>query len=241
MSQSAEGHIDPDLPNQGPPSPSSSTSPTSSDAATSPTSPHDDPDSDMPLSGQVSSLFWLPARLHPELAPQQFRSFIKEQTTPEALARRTASVKRSSSLRSDASGSSAQDGGPNVSRRKSMLSRQVDPATLGESDEPSSKAGSRKRPNRSHGSLEEVPQRAQTLNDKSRGGLKRRGTQLDNLTIADLHKLEQLSQAARSGAPRGEEQLMQTLLERSMSMSVLDANRRMLLLLLLQLPDHLGN
>lgn len=34
-------------------------------------------------------MFWLPASLHPELAPQEFKAFIRDQTRPESLARRS--------------------------------------------------------------------------------------------------------------------------------------------------------
>jgi len=68
-------------------------------------------------------LFWLPASLHPELAPQEFKAFIKEQTKPESLARR-------SSL-------SAAGGG--IGRKKSMLRGEYKPTKddgVGEGDDP---------------------------------------------------------------------------------------------------------
>jgi len=54
----------------------------------------------------ISELFWLPARLHPEIAPQEFRAFIRDQTKPENLMRRSGSM---------------------LGRKKSMLSRQYTP------------------------------------------------------------------------------------------------------------------
>jgi hypothetical protein len=59
--------------------------------------------------------------LHPELAPQEFKAFIREQTRPEALARR----------------SSLSAGGNRVSRRASLLRGEYKPRTddgVGESE-----------------------------------------------------------------------------------------------------------
>ena len=76
--------------------------------------PEDDPDT--PLAGYggaaidgsaISDLFWLPARLHPEIAPQEFKNFIRDQTRPENLMRRSGSM---------------------LGRRKSTLSRQYIPS-----------------------------------------------------------------------------------------------------------------
>ena len=68
---------------------------------------------DIALSGSdgafgdgLSDLFWLPARLHPEIAPQEFRNFIKDQTKPENLMRRSGSM---------------------LGRKKSTLSKQYQP------------------------------------------------------------------------------------------------------------------
>ena len=60
-----------------------------------------------------SRLFWVPARLHPELAPREFKTFIQER----------AKTIRRSSLSQQAL---AQDGSGSLRRRKSMLSRQID-------------------------------------------------------------------------------------------------------------------
>lgn len=57
-------------------------------------------------------LFWVPARLHPELAPKEFKSFISD---------RVKTIKRSS-LSGDSLSTEASD---KLRRRKSMLSRQV--------------------------------------------------------------------------------------------------------------------
>lgn len=61
-----------------------------------------------------SRLFWVPASVHPELAPNQFKSFIQE---------RVKTLKRSS-LSEQAIAS--ENGPGSLRRRKSMLSRQID-------------------------------------------------------------------------------------------------------------------
>ncbi|KAM0753297.1 hypothetical protein T439DRAFT_354725 [Meredithblackwellia eburnea MCA 4105] len=58
----------------------------------------------------AQELFWLPASLHPELAPQEFKAFIREQTRPDNLARRVS-------------------GGGRVDRKKSMLRGEYKPRT----------------------------------------------------------------------------------------------------------------
>jgi Activator of mitotic machinery Cdc14 phosphatase activation C-term len=67
-----------------------------------------------------SRLFWVPARLHPELAPKEFKTFIQD---------RVKTIKRSSlgedTLSPEGSG---QGGSGSLRRKKSMLSRQVNDA-----------------------------------------------------------------------------------------------------------------
>lgn len=66
-------------------------------------------------SSDSSHLFWLPAHLHPELAPAEFRAFLQEHTSsgpsssPQPLAR-------------------SLSGGKGLGRRGSMLSRQYQPS-----------------------------------------------------------------------------------------------------------------
>lgn len=62
-----------------------------------------------------SRLFWVPASVHPELAPNQFKSFIQE---------RVRTLKRSSLSEQPLAPDSG--GGGSLRRRKSMLSRQID-------------------------------------------------------------------------------------------------------------------
>ncbi|KAF1999245.1 hypothetical protein P154DRAFT_546414 [Amniculicola lignicola CBS 123094] len=67
-----------------------------------------------------SKLFWVPARLHPELAPVEFKTFIEDKV--EKIRRRSGDA---DSLSPDGGASrSGSSGG--LRRKKSMLSRQVD-------------------------------------------------------------------------------------------------------------------
>jgi hypothetical protein len=69
----------------------------------------------------ASRLFWVPARLHPELAPQEFKSFLESKA--EQIRRRSGEL---SSFSSRSSRSSSLDSGVGLRRKKSMLSRQID-------------------------------------------------------------------------------------------------------------------
>ena len=112
--------IDPDLPpSQSPPSPSQTdgsslprrrSSRRSAGSSDDPAVPTDDP----------FHLFWVPASLHPEIAPAEFRAFLKEhaRTPPHD---EEEGVFRSNSVSSYASASA-------LARRKSMLSRQYQPS-----------------------------------------------------------------------------------------------------------------
>ena len=53
---------------------------------------------------------WLPAHLHPEIAPQEFKAFLREQTKPENLLRRTGSLNRQRSMLSRQYYPSERDG-----------------------------------------------------------------------------------------------------------------------------------
>src|SRR6202044_2335929 len=78
----------------------------SSSAATS--SPADDP----------FHLFWVPANLHPEIAPAEFRAFLKEHAKGPLANGSPGIPGRSNSLASASS----------LGRKKSMLSRQYKPS-----------------------------------------------------------------------------------------------------------------
>lgn len=96
------------LPSVPPPSPPAASG--SSSGGLSPTS------ADGVSAAHTSQeLFWLPASLHPELAPQEFKAFIREQTRPDNLARRTSSA------------GLGGYGGGRVDRKKSMLRGEYKP------------------------------------------------------------------------------------------------------------------
>jgi hypothetical protein len=136
LSQPTEG-LDPDLPASDlhPLSPTSPTtvpsgpssgsespsSPTDSTASTSP-DPHKTP---------LADLFWLPAHLHPEIAPQEFRNFLRDHTAnPENLLGRSGSLTRKRSTLSRqyhpsekdgvGEGDRKEDGSPKVRPRASI-------------------------------------------------------------------------------------------------------------------------
>lgn len=69
-----------------------------------------------------SKLFWVPARLHPELAPVEFKTFIEDKV--DKIRRRSGGEE---SLSPDGLGRQASGGG--LRRKKSMLSRQIDNAS----------------------------------------------------------------------------------------------------------------
>ncbi|KAJ4299088.1 hypothetical protein N0V90_004332 [Kalmusia sp. IMI 367209] len=67
-----------------------------------------------------SKLFWVPARLHPELAPKEFKTFIEEKV--DTIRRRSGD---SDTLSPDGA-LGRQGSGGGLRRKKSMLSRQID-------------------------------------------------------------------------------------------------------------------
>ncbi|KAF2269690.1 hypothetical protein CC78DRAFT_550609 [Lojkania enalia] len=73
-------------------------------------------------TGDPSKLFWVPARLHPELAPKEFKTFIEEKVVQ--IRRRSGD---SDSLSPD-SAVNRQGSSGGLRRKKSMLSRQIDNA-----------------------------------------------------------------------------------------------------------------
>lgn len=85
--------------------------------APSPTSSEDD----------ASRLFWVPARLHPELAPKEFKSFLDSKA--EQIKRRSGELSQFTSpgaSRSNSTSSSLSVESSGLRRKKSMLSRQID-------------------------------------------------------------------------------------------------------------------
>ncbi|ODH40891.1 hypothetical protein ACO22_01490 [Paracoccidioides brasiliensis] len=78
-------------------------------------------------SNDASQLFWVPARLHPGLAPKEFKSFLDGKA--EQLKR------RSGELSMTDSGLQIQGSTGGLRRRKSMLSRQIDTSGSGSQNE----------------------------------------------------------------------------------------------------------
>ncbi|EXJ89254.1 hypothetical protein A1O3_02320 [Capronia epimyces CBS 606.96] len=73
----------------------------------------------------ASRLFWVPARLHPELAPKEFKTFLEGKA--EQIRRRSGELSAFSSPSSSRSSSLSPGGGSSsLRRKKSMLSRQID-------------------------------------------------------------------------------------------------------------------
>ncbi|GAA6023918.1 hypothetical protein JCM10207_009274 [Rhodosporidiobolus poonsookiae] len=142
-------------------------------------------------------LFWLPASLHPELAPQEFKAFIREQTRPEALARR----------------SSLTTGGGRVNRRASLLRGEYKPRAndgVGDSDQAGGVgAGGVKRTASDGGSGRGSRMSRNTLN-------------FEELTIKDLQRLEELAakaEAEGTGDAEGEGERLGRVLRRSLSLN----------------------
>ena len=66
----------------------------------------------------TSRLFWVPARLHPELAPKEFKTFLDSRV--DSIKRRSADYSLSPN------GPQREGSGGGLRRKKSMLSRQID-------------------------------------------------------------------------------------------------------------------
>ncbi|KAF7195560.1 Protein zds1 [Pseudocercospora fuligena] len=81
----------------------------------SPVAPKQDDDDE----SDPSKLFWVPARLHPELAPKEFKTFIEDRV--DKIRRRSGGE---DSLSPD--GISRSGSGSSLQRKKSMLSHQID-------------------------------------------------------------------------------------------------------------------
>lgn len=104
--------IDPDLPELSP-------SPSNTHPSSTWSGPNGNTSDSLSNANNIndpSHLFWVPARLHPEIAPQEFKEFLKEHS-------------RDASSESQSNDSSLLSiGSIKVSRRKSMLSRQYKPS-----------------------------------------------------------------------------------------------------------------
>jgi hypothetical protein len=137
--------IDPDLPNQSPQSSPTSTyrspksrSPTTAETSLNGTSEEsvssgessgsgnslDVPNPNNPADDPFH-LFWVPASVHPEIAPAEFRAFLKEHARNPATDGPDAALERTTSLSSRLS----------LGRKRSMLSRQYQPKDGEDSDQ----------------------------------------------------------------------------------------------------------
>lgn len=173
-STAQNGILDPDLPSVS----SDSGSSTAYWEDSSSSSHGDESDSGSAGGEDPFSPFWVPARLHPEIAPAEFRQFLKEHARAPAEG---AALERSSST-----------GSTDLSRKKSMLSRQYDPTKDG-------------------GSSEEehvVPFR------RNRSIYGHQGPQL---TISDLQKLEELAEEASQSRDPSK---LRSVLRRSISLNI---------------------
>lgn len=171
--------LDPDLP----PSSATPTSPTNQAL-------NDEDDTVIP-QGSNSQYFWVPAGLHPELAPSEFKAFLRDHRRD---------VEEGSSTPGDLSvGLQRSGSSSSLGRKKSMLSRQYKPRSDSEEGDDADADNKEEeiKPKRSRMSTYERPQ--------------------PSLTIADLQKLDQLADAAAKGE-RKETALLRSELRRSLSM-----------------------
>ncbi|KAI3619640.1 protein that interacts with silencing proteins at the telomere [Moniliophthora roreri] len=119
--------IDPDLPNQSASQNAYWSSPSTENDSSS-SSSHEDSSSssghtDSPSHRRTDDpfhLFWVPASVHPEIAPAEFRAFLKEHSRSPPPADDSQPLSRSSSLSSVSS--------QGLGRKRSMLSRQYRPS-----------------------------------------------------------------------------------------------------------------
>ncbi|KEI37744.1 uncharacterized protein L969DRAFT_78073 [Mixia osmundae IAM 14324] len=202
---------------------SSSGSPMTSNLSTPFSSPSPSQYDDLKASEFEQQLYWLPARLHPEIAPDEFRNFIKDQTNPENLARRSSGGRYGSHLEGSSSlsrqrsgpqaqsrrlsqsdGSSAPPTSANLARKRSMLSRQYLPsADDGVGDKPSegrARSHSPPPPLPTSTSLEAADGLAPSAGSgisRVGGSLRRSRSGMDHLTIEDLQNLERMANQAQ--------------------------------------------
>ncbi|AAW44008.2 hypothetical protein CNF01870 [Cryptococcus deneoformans JEC21] len=182
--------LDPDLP---PPSPNSRASFETSPQYTS----NDDITLSTPDGLDGDGLFWVPAHLHPELAPGEFRAFLKSHTSTDpthADASDAGDAPGMSRSRSWMTRNPSTRGSEGLGRKRSMLSRQYQPSA-GDNVE------------------EERPPLPTPKPVNIYGG--RSGEK--GLTLEDLQRLEQLvDEAGEDVDPEN----MRNLLRRSLSMNV---------------------
>jgi hypothetical protein len=91
-----------------------------------------DPDTILasPGADDPSSLFWVPARLHPEIAPSEFKAFLKEHARVAADGTATGGLSRVGSVSSLGGG-----GFGGLGRKRSMLHKEYDPSSSSGTDD----------------------------------------------------------------------------------------------------------
>ncbi|WRT69104.1 uncharacterized protein IL334_006088 [Kwoniella shivajii] len=193
--------VDPDLP---PPSPHSRPESSGSLYDTGDDITLSTPDG---LDGQDAGLFWVPAHLHPELAPGEFRAFLKSHTHPDptnadvteageapGLSKSPSWLARNPSTSRGGGAGGGGGGNEGLGRKRSMLSRQYQPKP-GDNVE---------------NEVPPLPMRRPASIYGGRSGEK-------GLTLNDLQKLEELVDEADE---EEDPETMRTLLRRSLSMNV---------------------
>ncbi|KDE06364.1 hypothetical protein MVLG_03272 [Microbotryum lychnidis-dioicae p1A1 Lamole] len=194
----------------------SSSAPTSSSPPPSPTALYDG----RSAAHASQELFWLPASLHPELAPQEFKAFIREQTRPDNLARRTSLNSAGRGIRTGARtsslGATLGDSVGRLDRRKSMLRGEYKPRTDDGVGEESSE-GSTSEPKRLSRGKSEGAFGSFQGSRRTSGRIN-----FDELTISDLQRLEELAARAEAEAAtegEGEGERLGRVLRRSLSLN----------------------
>ncbi|KAI8985591.1 hypothetical protein BD414DRAFT_59451 [Trametes punicea] len=171
--------LDPDLPTETSAAQAAYWTPTD-DSSSSSHDSHSEHNS-VPAQDDPFHLFWVPARVHPELAPKEFKEFLKEhaRAAPDGSA--------------PPPGRSNSVGSAGLVRKKSMLSRQYDPAAHAGQDDKDEKV---------------VPIRRNRTSIYAN---------VPQLTISDLQKLEELAEeASRSDDPSK----LRSVLRRSLSLNI---------------------
>ena len=157
-------------------------------------------DAIVPSNGEF---FWVPASLHPELAPSEFKAFLRDHRrdveegddSPSALG-------RVGSIGLQRSGSGLSRSGSGLGRQKSMLSRQYHPGRDTDDSESIGEEGVK-------------PMR------RNRSVYMNNGPQL---TIKDLQKLDDLADAAAAGDGAGAS-LIKSQLRRSISLGFMGSSQ----------------
>jgi hypothetical protein len=166
-------------------------------------------DTIVPSNGEF---FWVPASLHPELAPSEFKAFLRDhrRDVEEGSDESPAALGRVGSIGLQRSGSGLSRNGSGLGRKKSMLSRQYTPRS-GDDAEEDGPVKPIKR-NRSSVYVNAAPQ----------------------LTIKDLQKLDDLADAAAAGNG-SEASLIRSQLRRSISLGFMGSSQSFYSL---QMPEN---